>query len=221
LLQTSDEHILLDISPDFRQQFLCHAPGVIPRTVLLTHLHYDHIGGLGDLADMCFWHNTPVTIISPPEMITGLQQRYPYLGPARKVEFMPATEMALGSWYVSFHQVNHGANGYSYAICFQGPDYLWIYMPDAFQATPAQLAPLHSADLLVLGTAYWDESDKPASGRSLYDVQEALLLKQEVQARKMVFTHLSHDIDIPRHAAHLPPDSRFAEDGMNLDIPSE
>lgn len=192
---------------------------MIPQTVLITHIHNDHIGGLGDFADLCFWQESRAKVISPPEMIEGLKRRFPYLGPARQIEFVAAIQTTLGAWQVSFHQVNHGVNGYAYAIRFQGPDSSWIYMPDAFQATSAQLAALHHVDLLIMGASEWDESSWSPSHRAIYDVQEALSMKQELNAKQIVLTHLSHNIDIPQHGTQLPPGVQFAVDGMELSLP--
>jgi phosphoribosyl 1,2-cyclic phosphate phosphodiesterase len=214
-IQTPDEQILIDISPDFHQQFAHHNTGTIPQTVLITHLHNDHISGIGDFADVCFWHKSPARIVSPPENITGLKQRYPYLSPVRNITFIPTIELDLALWHVSFHYVNHGVNGYAYAIRFQGPDFVWMYMPDAFQATPEQLAPFHNLDLLIMGASEWHETSDPRH-RAIYDVQEALQLKQQCAIKRVVFTHLSHNIDIPRHQQQLPSDAEFAFDGMEL-----
>lgn len=52
LLNDQETNLLIDISPDFRTQFLACGDIAIPDTVLITHAHNDHIAGLGDYADL-------------------------------------------------------------------------------------------------------------------------------------------------------------------------
>ncbi len=115
-------------------------------------------------------------------------------------------------------RVNHGANGYAYGIRFQGKSGTWAYMPDSFQVASQQLAAFRYLDLLILGTAYWHEKSDPAQ-RSIYDVQEALALKEELDIQKMVLTHLSHDLDVTVRRYELPEHVEFAFDGMQLPLP--
>ncbi len=48
LLQHGSKNILIDAGPDFRNQALKYKIKHISATIL-THVHYDHIGGLDDL----------------------------------------------------------------------------------------------------------------------------------------------------------------------------
>ena len=48
LIESETTRILLDCGPDFRQQIL-KQPFKKIDGVLLTHIHYDHVGGMDDL----------------------------------------------------------------------------------------------------------------------------------------------------------------------------
>ena len=74
---------------------------------------------------------------------------------------------------------------------------------------------LADLDLLVLGTAFVDES-QARSGRSVYDVREALQLWWAQAAGQVVLTHLSHDVDV--RVVELPAGWRFAHDGLELTL---
>lgn len=52
LFEDGDTRILIDCGPDFRQQMLRQEFKKID-AVLLTHVHYDHVGGLDDLRPFC------------------------------------------------------------------------------------------------------------------------------------------------------------------------
>jgi phosphoribosyl 1,2-cyclic phosphate phosphodiesterase len=136
------------------------------------------------------------------------------------MEFIATDEWQMEDWQVSFHKVNHGENGYSYGIRFQGKKEAgtWAYMPDAFQLESQQFAPFRQLHLLIMGSAYWHEKTDP-SRRSIYDVQEALALKEELGVENLVLTHLSHDIDVTMRRHELPAHTQFAFDGMQLSLP--
>lgn len=228
LVKLDDQWVLIDTSPDFRQQFLRWSivehptlpespQSIIPATVLFTHAHHDHISGLGDFADLSLWHERDASLVSPPDVIETLKSRYPYLVNRRSLRFLPKMEHNIGSWKVSFHQVNHGHNGYSYGIRFSSGQYCWAYVSDSINLTAEQQKPFENLDFLILGTSFWDEQ-APMHTRSVYSTKEALLLIHQLQAKQIVFTHLSHDIDYDRYSSQLPSNCQFAYDGLRIDF---
>ena len=52
MLESDTTRIIIDCGPDFRQQML-RVPYRKIDGVLLTHIHYDHVGGLDDLRPFC------------------------------------------------------------------------------------------------------------------------------------------------------------------------
>ncbi|MBP2649959.1 MAG: beta-lactamase superfamily domain protein [Firmicutes bacterium] len=209
--------LLIDISPDFKTQYMNISKSIdhIP-DVLVTHAHYDHIGGLGDFADMSFCNHGNVSLISPPDIIEMIVNRNPYLKNRDGLTFISEYCWKFDQWMINFHKVNHGNNGYSYGIIFQKNNYKWGYFSDAINLSPQELEPMYDCDLLILGTNYWDESE--GSDRSVHDVQEGLALKEKLRVKTMVLTHLSHEIEYYYHSALLPDNVQFAFDGMEFEI---
>ena len=60
LLHTDDAVILIDCGPDFRTQMLRASVYERIDGVLITHEHYDHVGGLDDLRPFCRFSEIPV-----------------------------------------------------------------------------------------------------------------------------------------------------------------
>lgn len=75
LVYTGDATILIDCGPDFRQQMLGIPFGKIDG-VLITHEHYDHVGGLDDLRPFCRFGEVP--IYAEPYTANDLRVRMPY-----------------------------------------------------------------------------------------------------------------------------------------------
>ncbi|MBP2642603.1 MAG: beta-lactamase superfamily domain protein [Firmicutes bacterium] len=218
LVSEASSQLLIDISPDFRMQFMpiSYRMQVIP-DVLVTHVHYDHIGGLGDFSDLCFWQNGDARIISPNDVSDDLTGRYGYVKHRKGVTFCAQTFWDWGCWSVEFHRVNHGHNGYSYGMIFKKSNYKWGYFPDAIDLSPQEMEPMRGCDLLILGTTFWEERTAFCM-RSVHDVQEALVLKEKLEIREMILTHLSHDIEYDHHSAMLPRGVTFAYDGRQVTL---
>ena len=67
--------ILIDCGPDFRQQMLRATDDQLD-ALLLTHIHYDHVGGIDDLRAYCFDRHFPV--YARQDVIDRLRERLPY-----------------------------------------------------------------------------------------------------------------------------------------------
>ncbi|MBS4207314.1 MBL fold metallo-hydrolase [Bacillus sp. FJAT-50079] len=224
-----EQTFLIDISPDFRSQFQLYNNSHIPSTVLITHAHNDHVAGLGDFADLCYWNNKEVQIISPPDIINMLTNRFPYLVNRKGLTFVGTDQWANNGIKISFHRVNHGIkisfhrvnhghNGYSYGILVAKENgYRWAYMSDSFDVLEDQWRPFYHLDLFIFGTSFWKEN-QPRWKRSVYDVTEAFDINRMIEPKKMILTHLSHDIDIKKRTRELPKNMMFASDGLKITL---
>lgn len=75
LIEEDGWRILIDCGPDFRQQMLLTDFQPID-AVLITHEHYDHVGGLDDLRPYSVFGD--VNIYAEPYCADNLTQRIPY-----------------------------------------------------------------------------------------------------------------------------------------------
>lgn len=76
LVGIAGKNILIDCGPDFRAQMLANGSPDID-AVLITHAHYDHIGGIEDLR--CYaTEEHPLTIYCRPDVARALRERIPY-----------------------------------------------------------------------------------------------------------------------------------------------
>ncbi|GGG88194.1 MBL fold metallo-hydrolase [Paenibacillus radicis (ex Gao et al. 2016)] len=214
--ETGSGTTLIDCGPDWGKQMEAASLRTVDQ-ILLTHAHFDHIGGLVEWADACRWLGKSGQAFAPAEVIAEINERFPWL--QRQIHFTANDEpMELGSWRISCWRVNHGKNGYSYAYRFDhlSKAYSWVYCSDAIGLTEDQQKPLYGLDLLVLGTSFYKENFAYET-RSVYDVTEAMDLIKLWKPRQVYFTHMSHDIDLRRDYG-LPSHLRFAEAGLEIGL---
>ncbi len=217
LLETEGQPpLLLDCGPDWRIQM--ENLGIRRLTqALLTHAHFDHIGGLADWADACRWTEETAQAYAPDEVLNEIRTRFPWI--ERQLTMISNDKGSVyGNWSISPWKVNHGKNGYSYAYRFENKvtGVNWAYCSDSINLTEQQKAPLSDLALLVLGTSYEEES-YPMDTRSVYDMKEGLRLAEEVKPDSVIFTHLSHDVDVNKNYG-LPPHVKLAATGMIISL---
>lgn len=215
LLIQGAQNTLIDAGPDFHAQSTREKLTEI-HTLLVTHAHNDHILGLGDLLDFVTYARGHLPMYAPLEVVPMVKSRFAYLDRLEWLKPLPGG-LVLEGYQVQAFKVPHGANGFSYAYRFDSLNFAWVYCPDSINISPeTEEEFMLDLDLLILGTSFWKEP-YPMQTRSVYDVQEALELKSVQTAKKVILTHMSHDIDA--EVAVLPEHVSLAFDGMRVWVP--
>ncbi len=215
LIATEAGELVVDCGPDWKLQ-MENMRRRETEHVLITHAHHDHIGGLPEWADACRWLRKKGHLYAPAEVLEKIRQRFPWL--ENHLVYHPNDEgMQFGGWRIMPWKVCHGKNGYAYAYHFSKAGFRWAYCSDAINLTEEQKEPLRGLDLLVIGTNFYKEEAEMRS-RSVYDMTEAAELAEEVQAGRVVFTHMSHGVDMEKPYP-LPPQIGLARTGMRIGLP--
>ncbi|MDR0507568.1 MAG: MBL fold metallo-hydrolase [Dysgonamonadaceae bacterium] len=94
LVETEGRHILIDCGPDFRMQMLktfSIQPFERLDGVLITHEHYDHVGGLDDLR--IFSRNKAIDVYAEVYVVKLIKERIPYVFKENKYPGVPNLEL--------------------------------------------------------------------------------------------------------------------------------
>ncbi len=215
-VHTADADLLIDCGPDFREQMLRMESFRPIQGVLVTHEHYDHVGGLDDLRPFCKFGEIPV--YADTYTAGHLRARMPYCFVERKYPGVPRICLKEVQAGIPFQvnqtevmplRVMHGRM----PILGYRIDGKLGYVTDMSAMPDESYELLKGVEVLVMNAL------RPQPHPTHQSLSEAVEAARRVEARQTYFIHMSHHAGL--HAEidrQLPPDMHFAYDGMEIDI---
>lgn len=211
LVEYCGKRILIDCSPDFRQQILSLGNAHLD-ALLITHIHYDHIGGLEELRG---FGNLP--IFARADVIDALHKRLSYCFAEHPYPGVPHLNLLEINDRDSFDCVGIEVQPipvmhYKLPILGfrMGP---LAYITDCKTISQEQVDRLHGVPLLVLNAL------RPTEHLSHLSLWQALDLVKEINPGRAVFIHMCHEIGLHAKAsALLPAGVELAYDGMEITV---
>ena len=213
LLETDKTRLLIDCGPDFRQQIL---PQPFRRIdgILITHAHYDHMGGMDDIRPYCQFGEINVYADSSAcqsmlEMLPYCfaENRYPGVPAIGLHEILPHEPIRIGDLEIVPFVVMHGKLpilGYRIGKL--------AYITDMKTIDESEMQYLEGTELLVVNALRFD---KPHHAHQLVD--DAVRFAQRVGARQTYLIHSCHDIGLHEEVNRkLPAAIQLAYDGQTV-----
>lgn len=212
LLSIGSQQILIDCGPDFRSQ-VQPLPFKKIDGVLITHAHYDHVGGLDDLRP--FAHFGDVEIYAEPNVCQDIRTRMPYAftpSPYPGVPLlclhaiMPESSFRVGDIEITPIRVMH----HKLPILGFRIGSL-VYITDMKEVPVSELSKVKGAKILVVNAL------RKESHFSHQSLSEAISFAQSVSAEKTYFIHMSHEIGLHEDIQkELPENMWLAYDGLSI-----
>lgn len=211
-IQTQDKNILIDTSPDLRQQAL---ENQIKRVdaVLYTHIHADHIHGLDELRIYNAYQEAAIPVFGDAPTIKHLQNNfsyifrppssYPSLIPRLEAEIVEGKFDCLG---VSVQMIP----------CHHGPKYMTsnYRVGDMAWLTDTNAIPKSSFDYLQGLEVLFIDGLRIKPHTTHFHLEEALKNAAKIKAKKTYLIHLTHDYDHDEFNKTLPKNVELAYDGL-------
>ncbi len=218
LLRVDEKQILVDAGPDFRFQALEHRIEQLDG-VILTHAHFDHIGGLDDLRIFFLRQSKPLPCLLSLQTYEEIAMRYSYL-------FRPQLSEESIKVQFDFHLLKEDFGLYNFLglrfICvsyFQaGVKVLGFrlgdlaYISDIREFSPRVIEELYGVDQLVVSALRKNPSYMH------FNLEEAVDFSQQVGARQTWITHISHELEHISTSRELPSNVALAYDGLTIDF---
>ncbi len=206
------KRILIDCGPDFREQMLS-LPFAPIHLVLITHEHYDHVGGLDDLRP--FTALGAVPIVCNDLCAQHLCQRMPYCFVENKYPGVPQIELKVvskeqilsscGETIIPIEVMHGQLPIFGYRIGQMA------YISDMSRITTNEMRKLKGCRLLVVNAL------RIESHHSHQSLSQALELIEKCRPKEAYLVHMSHQIGLHDEVQRSLPQNVFlAYDGLKL-----
>ncbi|MFA5047195.1 MAG: MBL fold metallo-hydrolase [Paludibacter sp.] len=208
LITEGTTQILIDCGPDLRQQLLTHGVNRLS-AILLTHEHYDHVGGLDDVRPL-----GEAQLYAEKKVLNVIQRNMPYCFgentypgvPRIHLHQIDEKEFQIENIKVQPIRVMHAKLpilGYRFGNI--------AYLTDVKTIEDNAIEQLQNLDVLVLNALRINEHISHLS------LKEAIGMAKKIGARETYFTHMSHDMGLHDEVNQILPDHiQLAYDGLKI-----
>ncbi len=220
--ECTGESLLVDASPDFRQQFLTHDVP-LPDAVVITHIHFDHVDGLGNAYRL--FDDLPVYAAGEVDPATGesvadtIRGKYHYLDRVTVHDITPFEPVSVCGFDLTLVPVDHPPLS-CFGLVVSDPETgatLSISGDSSYEISDRSRAVLADPDLFLvdalvpaslcahhpLGGTHHDADGVPRTFGTKHMTREgALALAGDLRADVTRLVHTAH---------YYPADEAFAE----------
>ncbi len=216
LIESRGQALLIDTSPDLREQLL-DANVFRIDAVLLTHAHADHLHGVDDLRMVNRLSGKPIPLYTSADILAEVERRFAYTllppvpgrplyRPALTGQPIDGPFTAAGMPVVAFTQDHgHGTTlGFRVGAA--------AYSTDVTRLDEAAFAALAGVELWVV------DCMRRAPHPTHSHLAKTLAWIERVKPRRALLTHMDQSLDYRELAAELPPCVEPAYDGLTIEL---
>jgi phosphoribosyl 1,2-cyclic phosphate phosphodiesterase len=216
LLELGDKNILVDAGPDIRQQALTHDIKRIDGLVL-THAHFDHVGGLEELRAYNFMQAGPIPCLLSNDCFQSIKKLFYYLFEPSSVKFNYTSQFVFNSLMPDRGSVEFcGITIRYFSYMHSGMKVLGFrfgdvaYVTDIKEYSETIFEELQGLSTLIVSALRFTHSDIQ------FSIDEAIDFAQKCGAKETYLVHMAHDIEYGHIQTLLPPSIKPAYDGLTI-----
>ncbi len=218
LLKMGNRHILVDPGPDFREQALRHQINHL-EGVIITHVHYDHIGGLDDLRIFYFIKKKPLHCLISKMSMEEIRLRFFYQFIEPKAHNSKPVRFDYDILQNLRGKVNFEGIDLQYMTYYQGDMPVTglrfgnlAYVSDIKSYPDTLFEDLKGIETLIVSGLRYTES--PVH----FSIPEAIAFAKKVGPKKVYLNHIGHEIDHEITNSSLPEGVELSYDGLELEF---
>lgn len=212
--------LLVDMSPDLRQQALRHDIATVD-AIVVTHAHADHIHGIDDVRSFNINRRAEIDVYTTAAPMQEMQERFPYvwgkppegsgywaraaleghiIGPGDALALSPQAQVQ------TFRQI-HG-RGESLGLRFGDV----VYSTD-LNAIPQESEPLlHNMEVWIVDCL------RDGFSGSHTSLEMALAWIETYKPKRAILTHMNHELEYEALKKRIPAHVEPAFDGMVIEL---
>ncbi|MDR0606492.1 MAG: MBL fold metallo-hydrolase [Bacteroidales bacterium] len=208
------QQFVIDTGPDFRQQMLQEKIKHLD-FILLTHGHKDHIAGLDDVRAFNYVQKKAMDIYADKITCNAITREFYYAFNKNKYPGIPELNLHIVGdtpfrindiTIVPVEVMHHHLPILGFRIDNMA------YITDASYIEPKELDKLKNLEVLIINALRIEKH------YSHFNLEEALLVAEHLQAKQTYFTHISHYISYRKYNKCLPQNMFLAYDKLTLEI---
>ena len=218
LIKTNDENILIDTSPDLRQQLLRHKIKKISK-VLYSHMHGDQTHGINDLRSFYLNSGKQIDVYADKYTSITLKNAFSYIFNSTSKEY-PAT-LKLNKLKKNIFIKNNNKkisiktvvveHGKIKSNCFI-LDKKLAYISDVSKIYEKDFKYFRKLKFLVIDCLWYNFHP------SHFNLEETLFLIKKLKPKKAILTNLSPVLDYKVLKKMLPKNIIPAHDGLTINL---
>ncbi len=212
-VEVNNKNILIDCGPDFRQQMLSNPVDRID-AVLVTHEHYDHVGGIDDLRPFCKYG--AVNLYAEKYVSDAIRLRIPYVFLENKYPGVPNISLREidirpfeidGLEIIPIRLLHGRLPIFGYRIGNMA------YLTDLKTIPEEEFAKLEGLDVLIINALHFKEHISHET------VQDALENIRKINPKRAFLIHMGHRFGLHAEMEKQLPENVFvASDGLKIDL---
>jgi phosphoribosyl 1,2-cyclic phosphate phosphodiesterase len=218
LLETSEENILIDTSPDLRQQLLRHKIKRINK-VLYSHMHGDQTHGINDLRSFYINNKKQINVFADKFTSNYLKKTFSYIFESYSKEYPATLKMnkLKKNFFISDKEnkvniktieVEHGKVK---SNCFIINKKL-AYISDVSKIYNKDYKFFKNLEYLIIDCLWYEHHP------SHFNLETALLIIKKFKPKKGILTNLSPVLDYKKLKKVLPNNVLPAHDGLTIKL---
>ncbi len=214
LVQSHQVSVVIDTTPDFRQQMLMYNINKIDG-IVFTHGHFDHIGGLDDIRAYNYTTKQPVDIYLNKPTFERIRKVFYYIFekqeqigggiPLLNINFIDSEPFRIGDLDFIPLKLLHGKME---VLGFRISNF--AYCTDTNFIPDETMHKLEDVEVLVLDALRYDKHS------THFNLNEAIEVAKKINAKRTYFIHIAHQIKHSDCQKALPEGMFLAYDGMEI-----
>ncbi len=215
LVNVSGKSLVIDCSPDFRQQMLLNHIGKIDG-IIFTHAHKDHTGGLDEIRGYNYVLQKAIPLYMSDETFAIIKKQYDYIFNGSDYPGIPQVDIKvindhpfeIDSVKIQPIEVLHyQMRVFAYRI----EDF--TYITDANFISKQEMQKIAGSKVVVVNAL------RKQDHISHFNLKQAIEVIRELNPERAYLTHISHQMGFQDEVnRELPDGIKLAHDGLKIEL---